>query len=65
VGLPADFEQRRGQSLGLQLACDLARQLGSVLDIEAAPDTSTGASFSVLFTPNRSDVSRVQFPDIS
>lgn len=59
VGLPADFEQRRGQSLGLQLACDLACQLNSVLSIEVAPATSAGASFSVLFNPKSSDVRRV------
>jgi two-component sensor histidine kinase len=65
VGLPADFEQRRGQSLGLQLACDLARQLGSVLDIQAAPDATTGASFSVLLTPSSSDAGRAHLPEIS
>jgi PAS domain S-box-containing protein len=65
VGLPTDFEQRRGQSLGLQLACDLARQLDSVLDIQATLDASTGASFSVLFSPNGSDAGRVQLPAIS
>jgi PAS domain S-box-containing protein len=56
VGLPADFEQRRHQSLGLQLAGDLARQLGGVLDIQQGTDGSTGASFSVLFKPNSSAV---------
>jgi PAS domain S-box-containing protein len=45
VGLPADFEQRRGQSLGLQLATDLAGQIGGVLIIEPGP----GATFSVTF----------------
>lgn len=51
VGLPVDFEQRRDQSLGLQLACDLARQLDSMLAIQSHTDTSDGASFSVLISP--------------
>jgi PAS domain S-box-containing protein len=45
VGLPADFEERRGQSLGLQLVSDLAGQIDGVLVIEAGP----GAAFSVTF----------------
>jgi len=64
VGLPADFEQRRDQSLGLQLAGDLARQLGSVLDIQSGTDATTGACFTVLFTPNSSDTGRVHLPEI-
>lgn len=50
VGLPADFEQRRTQSLGLQLASDLARQLGGTLVIGPVPGHGTGASFAVVFT---------------
>lgn len=49
VGLPADFEVRRTQSLGLQLASDLARQLGGTLDIGIPSDSGAGASFSVCF----------------
>lgn len=49
VGLPVDFEVRRAQSLGLQLATDLARQLGGALVISAAPAPATGVSFSVRF----------------
>jgi PAS domain S-box-containing protein len=45
IGLPADFEARRAQSLGLQLVSDLARQLGGTLDIGAG----TGAAFAVEF----------------
>ena len=45
VGLPADFEQRREQSLGLQLVSDLTRQIGGELVIERGP----GAAFSVTF----------------
>ncbi len=47
VGLPADFEARREQSLGLQLVADLASQLGGRLDIGPAP----AAIFSVTFAP--------------
>ena len=49
VGLPADFEARRMSSLGLQLATDLARQLGGTLAISAPSDPGTGAIFSVCF----------------
>lgn len=45
VGLPADFEARRAQSLGLQLVSDLANQLGGSLVVEHGP----GAGFSVTF----------------
>ena len=45
VGLPADFEERRGHSLGLQLVSDLAGQIGGELTIEPGP----GATFSVIF----------------
>jgi two-component sensor histidine kinase len=45
VGLPADFEARRAQSLGLQLVSDLAGQIGGVLVTEPGP----GAAFSVTF----------------
>jgi PAS domain S-box-containing protein len=46
VGLPADFEARRGGSLGMQLITDLARQIGGRLDIGPGP----GAHFSVVFS---------------
>ncbi|MCV2368912.1 sensor histidine kinase [Roseateles oligotrophus] len=46
-GLAADFEARRGQSLGLKLVSDLARQMGGQLEIGAGP----AAEFSVAFTP--------------
>ena len=45
AGLPADFEARREQSLGLQLVSDLTGQLHGSLTIEAGP----GASFAVCF----------------
>ena len=46
VGLPADFEAKRGHSLGLQLVSDLAKQLGGGLEIEPGP----GTVLSVVFT---------------
>lgn len=45
VGLAADFETKRGNSLGLQLVADLARQLRGRLDIDAGP----AARFTVMF----------------
>ena len=47
VGLPPDFDARRGQSLGLQMVSDLAGQLNGVLEI--TPQTPTGVAFSVMF----------------
>jgi len=47
VGFPADFEQRRSCSLGLQLVSDLARQLGGTLQTGHAP--GGGARLSVRF----------------
>lgn len=46
LGLPRNFEERRQNSLGLQLVSDLARQLGGGLDIESRAE---GASFRVTF----------------
>jgi len=43
IGLPADFENRRLQSLGMQLVSDLATQIGGALDI------GPGATFTVTF----------------
>ncbi len=42
VGLPDDFEARRGKSLGLQLVSDLVRQLGGKLEVGRGP----GAGFT-------------------
>jgi signal transduction histidine kinase len=47
VGLPADFEERRKTSLGLQLVSDLTKQLGGSLTIESPP--GQGAVFTVIF----------------
>ena len=46
VGLPADFEAKRRDSLGLQLVSDLARQLRGTLEIGPGP----AAVFTVTFT---------------
>jgi PAS domain S-box-containing protein len=45
VGLPADFEARRGESLGLQLVGDLAKQLQGTLEVGPGP------TFIVTFMP--------------
>ena len=45
IGLPADFETRRTQSLGLQLVADLALQIGGTLDVTH----DQGACFTILF----------------
>jgi two-component sensor histidine kinase len=50
VGLPADFESKRGNSLGLQLVSDLARQIGGQLEVGPGPS----AVFEVTFTPKHS-----------
>jgi two-component sensor histidine kinase len=54
VGLPDDFEARRESSLGLQLATDLARQIGGSLEvkrgaIQLETHQGQGAQFSVIF----------------
>jgi two-component sensor histidine kinase/response regulator of citrate/malate metabolism len=46
IGLPADFEEKRQHSLGLQLAFDLAKQVGGELAISSTPQLS----FEVVFT---------------
>jgi two-component sensor histidine kinase/amino acid transporter len=50
VGLPADFEAKRGTSLGLHLVAGLASQLGGVLEVGAGP----AAVFTVTFMPDSS-----------
>jgi two-component sensor histidine kinase len=50
VGLPADFEAKRGKSLGLQLVSDLAIQIDGRLEVGPGP----GAIFGVTFTPKHS-----------
>jgi PAS domain S-box-containing protein len=49
VGLPADFDSKRGHSLGLQLVSDLTRQIDGTLAVGPGP----GAVFTVTFTPER------------
>ncbi|WP_414661464.1 PAS domain-containing protein [Horticoccus sp. 23ND18S-11] len=48
AGLPADFAERRGDSLGLQLVSDLALQLQGTLEIGAGPV----ATFTITFSPD-------------
>ncbi len=50
VGLPADFEAKRGHSLGLQLVSDLTTQIQGELQIWPIPR----AVFLVTFTPGQS-----------
>ena len=47
VGLPENFEAQRKNSLGLQLAADLARQLGGHL--EMGPNPGKGVAITVNF----------------
>lgn len=47
VGLPENFEDKRKHSLGLQLATDLARQLGGELKI--TPNQDKGVAFTLNF----------------
>ncbi len=52
VGLPADFEARRAQSLGLQLVFGLAQQLGGKLEIGPGPQAIFTVVFAVSAPPN-------------
>jgi PAS domain S-box-containing protein len=45
VGLPADFEAKRGTSLGLQLVADLTRQIHGTVTLGPA------ATFTIVFVP--------------
>lgn len=47
VGLPKDFEERRNDSLGLQLATNLATQIGG--ELEVLPNEDKGVVFKVHF----------------
>lgn len=49
VGLPADFELKQVNSLGMQLVEDLVGQLEGQLEIGTGP----GASFEMIFTPKK------------
>lgn len=50
VGLPADFDAKRGDTLGMQLVSDLAGQIGGKLEIGPPP----AAVFVVLFAVDQS-----------
>jgi PAS domain S-box-containing protein len=58
VGLPADFEARRGGSLGLQLVGDLAKQLQGALEVGPGP------TFTVTFM-RRLDRGTIEIPPLS
>jgi two-component sensor histidine kinase len=45
IGLPADFEQRKAESLGMQMVVDLAMQLGGSLRIGPPPTAVFTLSF--------------------
>jgi two-component sensor histidine kinase len=45
VGLPPDFEQRKTESLGMQMVGDLAMQLGGTLSIGPLPHAVFSLSF--------------------
>lgn len=47
VGLPDNFEERRKNSLGLQLVTDLASQIGA--EVTITPNLDKGVSFSIDF----------------
>lgn len=49
VGLPSNFEEKRKNSLGLQLIGDLSKQVGGVLQVESS--LTSGTAFTVTFTP--------------
>lgn len=49
AGLPADFDEARKRSLGLQLVTDLARQLNGTLDMSSG----NGTTFSLTFIPKK------------
>jgi two-component sensor histidine kinase len=47
IGLSADFEEKRQHSMGLQLAFDLAKQVGGELLISAVPQLSFELTFAI------------------
>lgn len=46
ISLPVDFEERRGQSLGLQLVSDLVKQLDGKLEISGGARTTFSIAFA-------------------
>ncbi len=56
AGLPEDFASRQGNSLGLQLVSDLARQLLGTLDV------GPGATFTVTFSRGRNETGAIPRP---
>lgn len=60
VGLPADFEDRRSRSLGLQLVVDLARQIKGRLEV--SQNAGSGACFRVIFEEGSPAAPRYPLP---
>ena len=58
IGLPADFDARRSTTLGLQLASDLAGQIGGQLRIGKGPE----ALFTVDFQAHRPRLETARLP---
>ena len=58
IGLPADFDARRSTTLGLQLASDLAGQIGGQLRIGKGPE----APFTVDFEAHRPRLETAHLP---
>lgn len=57
IGLPADFDPARTDSLGLRLVLSLAEQLGASLEYSAPGDR--GSRFAIRFTPEMPEHSRL------
>lgn len=51
VGIPADLDQRKSLSLGLQLVSDLARQLGGTLVVGPVPSPVFAVTFPLKSLP--------------
>jgi PAS domain S-box-containing protein len=54
AGLPAGFERRQGNSLGLKLVSDLTRQLEGTFAVEPGPGAAFRVTFEELHHPERS-----------
>jgi PAS domain S-box-containing protein len=58
IGLPSDFDERKSQSLGMQLVGDLVTQIGGTLHTGPGP----GATFTIVFTPDLTNVAGAPSP---
>jgi two-component sensor histidine kinase len=55
MGLPSEFDTRRGNTLGLQLVRTLTEQLGGQIEVLRQPQTS----FNITFPPPAGNRSRI------